>query len=61
MEHTCSECLRRGEIILRPATKITNHIDGSLGKDLKGQVKRKHISPEECLKIEMKDNPDTPW
>ena len=46
MEHTCSECLRRGEIILRPATKITNHIDGSLGKDLKGQVKRKHISPE---------------
>ena len=46
MEHTCSECLRRGEIILRPVTKITNHIDGSLGKDLKGQVKRKHISPE---------------
>ena len=26
MEHTCSECLRRGEIILRPATKITNYI-----------------------------------
>ena len=46
MEHTCSECLRRGEIILRPATKIKNHIDGSLGKDLKGQVKRKHTSPE---------------
>ena len=24
MEHTCSECLRCGEIILRPVTKITN-------------------------------------
>ena len=34
MDHTCSECLGRGETILRPATKITNDIDGSLGKTL---------------------------
>ena len=26
MEHTFSECLRHGEIILRPPTKITNYI-----------------------------------
>ena len=26
MEHTCSECLRCSETILRSATKITNHI-----------------------------------
>ena len=26
MEHTCSECLGRGEIILSPATKITDCI-----------------------------------
>ena len=32
MKHTCSECLGRGEIILRPVTKITNHIDVSWGK-----------------------------
>ena len=30
-------------------------------KDLKGQVRRKYISPEKCLKTQMKDNPDTPW
>ena len=37
MELTCLECLKSGEIILRPATKIINHIDGSLGKSyLKG-------------------------
>ena len=29
MEHIRSECLERGKIILRPATKITNHIDDS--------------------------------
>ena len=55
MEHTCSECLGRGEIILRPATKITNHLmvpwENVTKKDLKGQVKGKHISPEQCLKI----------
>ena len=60
MEHTCSECFRRGEIILRSATKIKNHFDGSLGKrDLEGsegQVKRKHILPEKCLKIQSKNN-----
>ena len=63
MKHTCSECLECGEIVLRPVTKITIHIDGSFGKAihkyLKGQVKRKHISPEKCLKIQRKDNPDT--
>ena len=63
MELTCLECLKSGEIILRPATKIINHTDGSLGKkllkkDLKGQVKIKHTSPEKCLKIHAKDNPD---
>ena len=26
-------------------------------EDLKGQVKRKHISPKKCLKIQTKDNP----
>ena len=34
MEHAFPECLRRGEMILRPATKITNHIDDSLEKTL---------------------------
>ena len=32
MEHTCSEYLGRVEIILRPVTKITNHIDVFWGK-----------------------------
>ena len=32
MEHTCPECLGRGEIILRLATKISNHIDVSWEK-----------------------------
>ena len=39
MEHTCSECLRRGKIILRPALVPQNyklHIDSSLGKTLEG-------------------------
>ena len=26
MEHTCSECLSRGKMILMPAIKITNHM-----------------------------------
>ena len=65
IEHTCSEYLRRSEIILRSATKFANHIDGSLGKtllknDLKGEVKMKHISPKKFLKIQTKENPDTP-
>ena len=65
MEHTCSECLGPDEITLRPAAKNTNHIDGSLGKtvlkeDLKGEVKRKHISPEKCLKTQTKDNLGAP-
>ena len=34
MEHTCQECLRRGEIILKSATKITNYIEDSLGNTL---------------------------
>ena len=61
MEHTCSELLGRGEIILKPATKITNHIDGKnvTQKDLKGVSKEKHIPPEKCLQIQTKDNPDT--
>ena len=25
------------------------------------QVRRKHILPQNCLKIQMKDNSDTPW
>ena len=63
IEHTCSEYLRRSEIILRSATKFANHIDGSLGKtllknDLKGEVKMKHISPKKFLKIQTKDNAD---
>ena len=32
-----------------------SYLEGS-----EGQVKRKHILPEKCLKIQMKDNPDTP-
>ena len=61
MEPTCSECLRRDETILRPATTITNDIDGSSGKtllrkDLKGQVKRRYTSREKCLKIQTKDS-----
>ena len=32
MEHTCSECLGHGEIILRLAIRITNHIDVSWEK-----------------------------
>ena len=35
MEHNFSECLRRGDIILRPAIKIANHIDGSLESSIK--------------------------
>ena len=35
MEHACSKCLGRGEIILRPAIKITNHINGSLKSSIK--------------------------
>ena len=46
MEHTGSEWLGRGEIILKPATKITNHIDGKnvTQKDLKGVSKEKHTA-----------------
>ena len=51
MEHTYLECLQHGEIILRPATKIKNYINGSLRK-------RKHISPENFLQIQTKDTPD---
>ena len=32
MEHSCSKYHGRGETILKPVTKITNHIDGLLGK-----------------------------
>ena len=32
MEHTCPECLGRGETILRLATKISNHSDVSWEK-----------------------------
>ena len=47
MEHTCSKCLGRGEIILRPGTKITNYIlivpwGNITWKDLKRKLKRKH-------------------
>ena len=42
-------CLGSGEIILRPATNITNHTDDCLGETL-----------EECLKAQTKDNLDTP-
>ena len=34
MEHTCCECLQHGYIILRPATKITNHNDDKIMKQL---------------------------
>ena len=62
MKYTCSECLRRGEIIEKRATKITFMLM-FLGKivtlkDLKVQVNRKQISPEKCLKIQTKDNQD---
>ena len=64
MEHTCSEFLRHGEIIPRPATKITYHIYGSWEKRYsegsEGESKGKAYMPEKCLKIQTKDNPDTP-
>ena len=43
MEHTYTECFGRGEIILRPVTKFTNHIDGSLGKRSEEASKRESI------------------
>ena len=41
IQHTCWKCLRRGEIILKPDTKITIHIDGSLEKTLLRRIWRR--------------------
>ena len=67
MEHTCSKCLGHGEIILRPATKITNYIlmvpwGNITWKDLKRKLKRKHKKKsQKKVKIQTKDNLDMPW
>ena len=56
MEHISSECLGRGEIILRPGIKITKYIDVSWGKSFlegfEGASKEKaYIARKNVLKF----------
>ena len=58
MEYTCSECLGRAETSHQNCKFCWWFLGKNVTwKDLKGQVKRKHISPKKCLKIQTKDNP----
>lgn len=59
MEHTCSECLGRGKIILMAAKKITNHIHTSLRKTLlrriwRGKQKERIYRQNNDLKFKQK-------
>ena len=60
MEHNSSGGLGSGEIILRPATKITNHILMVSWKKGYLEEKGQHISPEKFIKIQTENNPDMP-